>query len=415
MARRQQEHRDVVVGLDIGSTKVAAVVAEVGVGAEPAIIGLGLVRGSGLRRGVVVDIEATARAVVQAVEQAQRMSGVEIAAAVVSCSGSHVSSLNNRGVVAVSRPDREITPDDVRRVLEAARVINLTPDREVLHVIPREYEVDGYDGVKDPVGMVGGRLEVEAHMVTAASASLQNLLRAVTRAGISVEDVWLAALAAGEAVLTPTEKELGVVLADIGGGTTDLCIYDRGGPWYCSVLPIGGEHITSDIAVGLRVPLPLAEQVKMERGVASVKAAGDGTFELPHHTGRGTRTVADKLLASIIEPRVQEIFQLIGREIRRSGYPGMLPGGLVLCGGTAALPGIDELAMEILDMPVRVGRPGGLAGMSDIVSGPDCATAVGLVHLAARLPAREAAPAREPEAGGRGLWHRLRQWLEGLF
>lgn len=416
MTRRQQQQRDVVVGLDIGSTKIAAVVAEVA-GHEPAIIGLGVARNSGLRKGVVVDIEGTARAILLAVEQAQRMSGVEITGAVISSSGSHVGSLNNRGVVAVSRPDREITPEDVRRVLEAARVINLTPDREVLHIIPREYEVDGYDGVKDPVGMVGGRLEVEAHMITAASASLQNLMRAVTRAGLEVEDLWLSALAAGEAILTPEEKELGVVLCDIGGGTTDIAIYDKGSPWYCSVLPMGGEHVTSDVAVGLKVSLPLAEEIKVQRACARVQMAGDESFALPNPSGRGDRQIPDKLLASIVEPRVQELVGFIGREIKRSGYNGMLPGGVVLCGGSAVMPGLVDLVSEMLDMPVRVGEPRGLAGMNDIVAGPAFATAVGLVRLALRsIPVHEAAASRERERPqGPGLFERFRNWLEDMF
>lgn len=414
MARRQQ-HRDAVVGLDIGSTKVAAVVAEFA-DHEPAVIGLGVARNSGLRKGVVVDIEGTARSILLAVEQAQRMSGVEITGAVISSSGSHVGSLNNRGVVAVSRQDREITPEDVRRVLEAARVINLTADREVLHIIPREYEVDGYDGVKDPVGMVGGRLEVEAHMITAASASLQNLMRAVTRAGLEVEDLWLSALASGEAVLTPEEKELGVVLCDIGGGTTDIAIYDKGSPWYCSVLPMGGEHITSDVAVGLKVSLPMAEEIKVERGCGKVQLAGDESFELPIQSGRGTRGVPDKLLASIIEPRVQELVTFIGREIKRSNYNGLLPGGLVLCGGTAQLPGVVDVFSEMLDLPVRIGAPQGLAGMNDIVAGPGFATSVGLVRLALRSPMREVAASRQREKPpGLGIFQRLRDWWDETF
>lgn len=411
---RRQRLRDAVVGLDIGSTKVAAVVAEVSQAPEPVIIGLGIAPNSGLRKGVVVDIEGTSRAILQAVEQAERMSGVEITGAVISASGSHIGSLNSRGVVAVSRPDHEITADDVRRVLEAARVINLTPDREVLHIVPREYEVDGYDGVKDPVGMVGGRLEVEAHMVTAASASLQNLMRAVARSGLEVEDLWLSGLAAGEAVLTPAEKELGVVLLDIGGGTTDITLYDKGSPWYCAVLPVGGEHITSDIAVGLRVPLPVAEQVKVEQGCATVPQAADREFELPNPSGRGTRRVTQRDVAAIIEARVQELVALVSREIKRSGYPGMLPGGVVLTGGTAQLPGLVEWMAQVLDLPVRVGQPSGLAGMNDIVAGPAFATAVGLVRLAARSPVREAAPAQEREPSP-GLLERLRNWWQALF
>lgn len=409
------KHRDIVVGLDIGTYKTAAIVADLS-GETPLIIGVGSARGDGMRRGVVVDIEGTARSVVAAVEAASRMSGEEISAVTLSISGSHVNSLNNRGVVAITQPDHEITIDDVARCLDAARVISLTPDREILHILPREYEVDGNDGVRDPVGMVGGRLEVEAHMVTIAKAPLANLERGVRRAGLYVHEAVLAGLASSNAVLTPAEKELGVVVCDIGGGTTDLAIFDRGSLWYTAVLPLGGEHITNDIAVGLRAPLPLAEQIKLSFGLAKVADSDEhASFDLPNPSGRGSRQVPQKVLASIIEPRVQELLQLVAREIKRSGYSGMLPGGVVFTGGTANLPGLVDLAADLLDLPARVGYPTGFGGMSDIVADPAYATAVGLVQWAARFHEREAAATREPGQGLNSFYSRIKTWLNDLF
>lgn len=407
--------REIVVGLDIGTTKVAAIVGEVTQG-EPSIIGVGHSACSGIRKGVVVDIEGTSKAILQAVEAAQRMSGVDITGASISISGGHIASLNNRGVVAVSRQDREIAAEDVDRVLDAARVINLTPDREIIHVLPREFIVDGYDGVRDPVGMMGSRLEVEAHIITGATASVQNLMRAVSKAGLEIHDVVLSSLAAGEAVLTPAERELGVVLCDIGGGTTDLAIYDGGTLWYTGVIPLGGDYVTSDIAVGLRTPLPMAEQVKVRHGCAVANIVDDGaTFELPNPSGRGTRSVSERLLANIIEPRMEEILGLIGKEIKKSGYGGMLPGGVVFTGGAAQVRGLVELASEILDLPVRIGTPMGFTGLSDIVANPSFAAGTGLVLCAARRGLADEAEDKDRAGVIGGLFGKLKGWLSELF
>jgi cell division protein FtsA len=407
--------RESVVGLDIGTTKVAAIVGEV-TQAEPSIIGVGHSACQGMRRGVVVDIDGTSKAILQAVEIAQRMSGVEITGASISISGGHIASLNNRGVVAVSRHDREIAAEDVDRVLDAARVINLTSDREIIHVLPREFIVDGYDGVRDPVGMMGSRLEVEAHIISGATASIQNLMRAVSKAGLEIQDVILSSLAAGEAVLTPAEKELGVMLCDIGGGTTDVAISDRGALWYTGVIPLGGEHVTSDIAVGLRAPLPVAEQVKVRYGCAVASLVDDrDTFDLPNPSGRGARSVSERLLASIIEPRMEEILGLIGKELKKSGYSGMLPGGIVFTGGAARVRGLAELASEILDLPVRIGTPTSFSGLSDIVANPCYATGAGLVLCAARRGQADQPDDRAREGVIGGLVGRLKGWLSELF
>lgn len=410
LARR----RESIVGLDIGSHSVKVVVAELRAG-EPVVVGLGQARNTGLRKGVVVDIESTARAIEGAVERAARMSGHEITRGLIGVSGSHIGCINNRGVVAVAHPDREISEEDVRRVLEAARVVHLPPDREIVHLIAREFEVDGYDGVRDPVGMVGSRLEVEAHMVTAASASLQNLVRATERAGVDVQEVMLAGLASAEAVLTPAEKELGVVLCDVGGGTTDIAVFDRGSLFYTAVIPLGGEHITSDIAVGLRTPLPTAEQVKEEYGHCMVEQCEDATvFDLPNPSGKGSRQVTQRLLASIIEPRVQEIFAHVAEEIRRSGYGGVLPGGVVFTGGSSMLRGFIDLASDQLDLPVRVGAPIGLGGMSEMVASPRFATAVGMVLRGAGQGRRGQAEISDSDAA-LGVWSRLKNFFSDLF
>ena len=405
--------RETVVGVDIGSSKVAVAIAEVHE-AVPVIIGRGLAENGGMRKGVVVDIDATARAISAAVQAAQRMAGAAVRSAVISISGAHLASLNNRGVVAVTRPDREITAADVHRVLEAARVVHISPDREVLHIIPREFAVDGYDGVHDPQGMIGTRLEVEAHMITGAAASVQNLLKAAQRCGLEVDDVYVAALASAEAVLTPAERDLGVLLADIGAGTTDVVLYDSGAPWYTSALPVGGGHLTADIAMGLRLPLPLAEEMKLKHACASAAAAPDEIFEVPNPSGRGVREVPAKVLAGIVEPRAQEMIVLLAREIERSGYRSMIPSGLVLTGGGARLAGLAEMASEILDMPCRLAGPRVIgSAVAAEVSGPDFATVVGLVHRGAYDYARTAAAAAQAEGGT--FFQRLRRWLRELF
>ncbi|MDI6825309.1 MAG: cell division protein FtsA [Bacillota bacterium] len=407
--------RDLAVGVDVGTCKVAAIVGEVRRDGTCDIIGFGVTPSAGMRKGVVVDIEGVSRAIADAAQKAGRMAGVEIKSAYVSISGSHLSSLNNPGVVAVARDDREITAEDVDRVLDAARVLNVPADREIVHVVPREFVVDGYDGVKDPVGMLGVRLEVQAHVVTGAVTSIQNLLKGVARAGLQVEDLVVAALASGEAVLLPAERELGVLVLDIGGGTTDLCIFEHGNPWYSAVVPVGGEHITGDLAVGLRTPPTEAERIKLEHGRARpCPEAEDDVFEVPNVGGTGKRQMSGTLVAEIISPRLQELFALVRQQVARSGRAGQIPGGVVLCGGCALLPGIAEMAEEELGMPVRIGNPSGLGGLADMVSSPAFATTVGLLIYATR---RGPGLLRAEARGGVlvSLWDRLRRALGDFF
>lgn len=410
MARGQ-----LVLGLDVGTTKVLALLGEVFDGGQINVIGVGQSPSRGLRKGVVVDIDSTVRSIQDAVQKATRMAGFPVRSAYLAVAGGHIISYNNKGVVAVHRGDHEIGPEDVDRVLEAARVINVPSDREIMHVLPRQYVVDGYDGVRDPIGMVGSRLEVEAHIVTATAATLQNLYRCVERAGIEVEDVVFAPLAAGEAVLLPDEKELGVVLADIGGGTTDVAIYTQGGLAHSTVLPIGGEYITTDIAVGLRTSLAQAEVVKIDFGYAYPALAGDGrVFPVPGVGGQGVREVEANYLSEIIEARLRELLGSLGVALRSSGLERAVPGGVVLTGGVAATRGLTELAMDELDLPVRVGKPDNLGGLQDMASHPGHAVAVGLLVQAAGY--YEAA-GRSSRGGNRlaGLGDRVRGWFRAMF
>lgn len=405
--------RDFVVGLDIGTSKVCVVTAEVASEGQVNVIGVGTSPSTGMRKGVVVDIDGIVRSISAALEQAERMAGVEIKSAFTGITGAHISSLNNRGVVAVGRDDKEITQEDVDRVMDAARVLNIPSDREIIHVLPREFVVDGYDGVRDPVGMMGVRLEVEAQIVTGAVTSMQNLLRAVYKSGLEVDDVVLAPLASGEAVLHPAERELGVNVIDIGGGTTDLAIFEKGTLWHASVLPLGGDHITNDIAVGLRTPLFQAEKIKIDYGVARASMVSeDSSFLMPLVGGTKEKSVSRAALAGIIEPRVQEILLMVDREVKKAGYGGVLPGGVVVTGGSSLLPGLVDCASEVLDMPVRLGVPGGIGGLRDVVSSPAYATAVGLVLFAARE--RGKSSSRQKEAGG-GLFDRIKNWFREFF
>ncbi len=403
--------RGPLVGLDIGTTKVCVIVAEqdadggvhfTGVGASPSV---------GVRKGVVVDLDATTHAIAEAVDKAERMAGVRIAAATVAVSGEHLASQNCRGVVAVARADHEIAEPDVSRVVEAARMAAIpASDREIIHLLPRDFVIDGQDGVKHPVGMYGSRLEVEAHIVTGATTLLANLLKSVQHADLEAEDLVLEPLASGEAVLSQAERDLGVVLIDIGGGTTSMGIFAGGGLCHAAVLPVGGNHITSDVAVGLRTPIAEAEKLKVHHGCAAAAAAADGeTIEAIHIGTRAPRTVPRRLLAEIIEPRVAEILGMIRSQLRRSGYARLVPAGVVATGGSALLAGLGETIAERLDLPARIGVPDVSGSMGDTVGSPIYATGVGLIlHTAHRRGAGRAI--RTLNGNGTFLGH-VRQWL----
>ncbi|MFN8598291.1 MAG: cell division protein FtsA [Anaerolineae bacterium] len=368
-----------IVGIDVGTTKICTLVGEA-TDNDLRIVGVGVAPSRGIKKGVVVNVVDAAAAIKASIEKAERSSGYEIARAFVSVTGSHINAINSRGVVGVSKGDKGITAEDVERALDAARAIAVPQDREILHVIPRSFTVDGQDGVKEPIGMLGFRLEVEAHIVTGQSSSIHNLLKCVESCGVGVDGLVLDPIAAGAAVLTENERDMGVVLADIGGGTTDIAIFIEGSVWHTTVLAVGGNHITNDVAVGLRVPAEAAEQLKMEHGharyetidpteVVQVKAFGDG----------GVTRVQRRDLAEIIEARTEEIFQLILQEVKRSGYDGLLPAGVVITGGTAQLRGMRDLGRQILNMPVRIGTPQNISGLVDTIDAPAYAASVGVL------------------------------------
>lgn len=369
-----------VVGIDIGTHQVLVLVAEIDEHNSVRIVGVGRVPAKGIKKGVVVNVAQATQAISEAVDQAEQSSGYQIERAYVGVTGANITSRNSTGVVGVSRRDRGIGPDDVDRVLEAAGAIVLPQNQELIHILPRTYTVDGQEGVRNPLGMHGFRLEVEAHVVMGSSTALQNLRKCVRGAGIQIGELVLTSMAAGNAVLSENEKDMGVVLVDIGEGTADIAIFIDGTVWHTKSLPLGGEYVTSDIAIGLRLPSEVAEQVKVSHGHAVAnQVAEDERFTVSPY-GEGTPVAVPRWkLAEIIQARCEEILESVQQEIKRSGYDGLLPAGLVLSGGTAKLPGIRELARSIFDLPVQIGIPKGISGLTDKVSGPDAAVAVGLV------------------------------------
>jgi cell division protein FtsA len=374
-----------VVGLDVGTSTVTCVVAETFDDGRCDIVGIGVAESRGIKRGVVVNLEAAVDSIKKAVEEAELMAGVEIDSVHLALSGPHVKGFNSRGVIAVAGKNREITRDDVRRAIEAAKAVTLPNGREILHVLPQDFVVDEQDGIGAPVGMTGTRLEVNVHVVTGSASSTQNIVACVNRAGVAVLDTVLEQLAASEAVLTDDEKQLGVALVDIGGGTTDFAIFERGSIWHTGVVAVGGDHFTNDIAVGLRTPLPEAEKIKRRCGCALTTMVGeDETMEVASVGGRKPRLMPRRVLSEILQPRAEEIFHLLWDEIRNAGCDRSLNSGLVLTGGGANLEGMAEIAEQIFDLPVRRGSPAGAGGLMDHVNTPECATAVGLVMYAHR-------------------------------
>lgn len=386
-----------VVALDIGTTKICTLVAEVGPPPERAlrIVGVGTVPSKGMRKGVVVNVNEVTAAITESIHRAERTSGYEIASAYVGLAGAHIDAVNSRGVVAISRGERGIQRVDVERALEAARAIDIPHNREILHVIPRGFSVDGDDGVRDPVGMQAYRLEVEAHIVTGSTSSIRNLIKCVQNAGVHIDALVLEPLASGEAVLTGIEREMGVVLVDIGGGTTDIAIFIEGTIWHAVVLATGGEQLTNDIAIGLRTPYDAAEDIKIKYGHALPQAVMPEEMVKVDVFGQdGQQQVSRQFLAEVVEARAEEIFELVLKEIKRSGYDGLLPAGVVLCGGTAELLGIRDLARDVMGLPARVGEPQDLRGLVDTLQSPAFATSVGLLKwgVAHDLPQ----PVRQP-------------------
>lgn len=371
----------IVVGLDVGTQYVRAVIGQrIPDEPEPSVIGMGIVPSNGVRRGTVVDVEETVKAITAATDESERASGTSIGSAFVNISGNHIESQNSRGVVAVSRADSEIGAEDVARAVEAAKAIAVPANKEIIHVLPREYVVDGQEGIKDPIGMNGIRLEVEAHVLSAASPQVKNITKCVYQAGVDVEGLVFSGLAAATGVLSKRQKELGVALLDLGAGVSDLAVYEEGDIFHSAVIPIGGSHITNDLAIGLRTDTDIAERVKLEYGFA---VPGDirekETIDLASLSHGDEHKVSKKLIAEIIEARVVEILTLVKKELKKIDRDGKLPAGIVLTGGTAKLPGLVDSAKDNLGLPAQVGFPSELKGMIDKVDDPSFATSIGLM------------------------------------
>lgn len=409
--------KPIVAGLDVGTTKICAIIGELSSTGGIDIVGIGQSPSRGLRKGVVVNIDSTVEGIKKAVSEAEHMAGVEIDSVYAGVAGGHIKGVNSRGVIAVQGRNKEVSKLDIDRAIAAARAIAIPPDREVIHVLPQAFVVDDQDGIREPLGMSGVRLEVEVHVVTGAITSVQNVIKSVNRAGLSVRDIVLEQLASSESVLMPDEKELGILLIDIGGGTTDVALFREGGIWYTSVLALGGDHITNDIAVGLRTPTAEAEELKRRFGCALTSLVHEEeTVEVPSIGGRKPRVLSRQVLSEIIQPRVEEIFTLVAQEITRAGLEDAATGGVVVTGGSALMEGIPDLAEQVFDLPVRRGVPLGLGGLADVVSSPIYSTGVGLVLYGARRRGGMVSL----DGGGHGasmgrLLKRMKEWFAELF
>ncbi len=408
------QDRKMIVGLDIGTSKVVAIVGEIAGDGTIEVVGIGSHPSKGLKKGVVVNIESTVQSIQRAVEEAELMAGCQIHSVYVGIAGSHIRSLNSHGIVAIR--DREVYALDVERVIDAAQAVAIPADQRVLHILPQEYVIDNQEGIKEPLGMSGVRLEAKVHLVTCATNASQNIEKCIRRCGLDVEDIILEQLASSYAVLTEDEKELGVCLVDIGGGTTDIAIFTEGSIRHTGVIPIAGDQVTNDIAMALRTPTQHAEEIKIKYACALTQLAGaDETIKVPSVGDRAPRDLSRQALAEVVEPRYDELFTLVQAELRRSGFEDLVPAGIVLTGGTSKMEGVVELAEEIFHMPVRVGFPQTVTGLTDIVRNPIYSTGVGLLQYGAArqddtLPRPAARGPAEP-----GVLERLKGWFKNNF
>ena len=411
MAKR--EERKLLVGLDIGTSKVVTIVGELSPESGLEILGIGSNPSRGLKRGVVVNIESTVQSIQRAIEEAELMAGCEIHTVYSGIAGSHVRSLNSHGIVAIR--DKEVSASDVDRVIDAARAVAIPADQKVLHVLPQEFLIDSQEGIREPIGMSGVRLEAKVHLVTGAVSAAQNIVKCIQRCGLDVEDVVLEQLASSHAVLTEDEKELGICLVDMGGGTTDIAVFCGGAIQHTAVIPIAGDQVTNDIAVSLRTPTQYAEEIKIKYACALSQLANvDETIEVPSVGDRPPRRLARQTLAEVVEPRYEELFSLVRDELRRSGFEELIAAGIVLTGGCAKMEGAIELAEEIFHVPVRLGIPQYVGGLSDVVRNPIHATGVGLL-----LYGKETVQARADRSvanvGMPGVFERMKNWFQGNF
>lgn len=397
-----------IVGLDIGTSKVVAIVGELSHDGELAIVGIGSHASNGLKKGVVVNIDSTVQSIQRAVEEAELMAGCQIHSVYAGIAGSHIRSLNSHGIVAIK--DREVFAQDIERVIDAAQAVAIPADQRILHILPQEYRIDDQDGVKEPLGMSGVRLEAKVHLVTCAVNAAQNIEKCIRRCGLEVDDIILEQLASSYAVLTEDEKELGVCMVDIGGGTTDIAIFTDGSIRHTGVIPIAGDQVTNDIAMALRTPTQHAEDIKIKYACALAKLAGaEETIKVPSVGERPPRDLSRQALAEVVEPRYEELFTLVLAELRRSGFEDMLPAGIVLTGGTSKMEGVVELAEEIFHMPVRLGAPQNISGLRDIVNNPIYATGVGLLQYGLKQQGGSGAETFEPSES---TWGRIKNWFQ---
>ena len=409
----KKDEKDLIVGLDIGTSKVVAIVCEITSDDRVEIVGIGSHPSRGLKKGVVVNIESTVQSIQRAIEEAELMAGCEIHSVYAGIAGSHIRSLNSHGIVAIR--DNEITANDVERVIDAARAVAIPADQKILHILPQEFIIDNQEGIKEPIGMSGVRLEAKVHMVTGAVSAAQNIIKCVRRCGLEVDDIILEQLASSLAVLTDDEKELGICLVDIGGGTTDIAVFTDGSIRHTAVIPIAGDQVTNDIAVALRTPTQYAEEIKVKYGCALTQLANpEETIEVPGVGDRAARRLARQTLAEVIEPRYEELFTLIQAELRRSGFEDLIAAGVVLTGGSSKMDGVIDLAEEIFHAPVRLGLPQHVSGLVDVVRNPIHATGVGLLLYGNRQRYAKR-PNIKVSGGVKGVWERMKNWFQGNF
>jgi cell division protein FtsA len=409
------QDKKMIVGLDIGTSKVVAIVGEIGLEGSIEVVGIGSHPSKGMKKGVVVNIESTVQSIQRAVEEAELMAGCQIHSVYVGIAGSHIRSLNSHGIVAIK--DREVYGLDLERVIDAAQAVAIPADQKILHILPQEYVIDNQEGIKEPMGMSGVRLEAKVHLVTCAVNAAQNIEKCIRRCGLEVEEIILEQLASSYSVLTDDERELGVCLVDIGGGTTDIAIFTDGSIRHTGVIPIAGDQVTNDIAMALRTPTQHAEEIKIRYACALTQLAGaDETIKVPSVGDRPPRDLSRQALAEVVEPRYDELFTLVQAELRRSGFEDLVPAGVVLSGGTSKMEGVVELAEEIFHMPVRVGYPQAVQGLNDILRNPIYATSVGLLLYGAGHY-QEAGTGSSGKASGTGesVFNRAKAWLQSNF
>ena len=405
--------KNLIVGLDIGTSKVVAIVGEITSDGQVEIIGLGSHPSRGLKKGVVVNIESTVQSIQRAVEEAELMAGCQINSVYAGIAGSHIKSINSHGIVAIK--DREVSDSDLDRVIDAARAVAIPADQRILHILPQEFVVDDQEGIREPIGMSGVRLEAKVHLVTGAEGAAQNIIKCVRRCGLEVDDIILEQLASSYSILTDDEKELGVCIVDIGGGTTDIAVFTDGAIRHTAVIPIAGDQVTNDIAVALRTPTQYADEIKIKYACALRQLANpDESIEVPSVGDRAPRRLSRQTLAEVVEPRYEELLTLVQAELRRSGFEDIIAAGIVLTGGSSKMEGVIDLAEEIFHMPVRLGFPQYVSGLSDVVNNPIHATGVGLLLYGEQ---HQNAGTRffSADGGAKGIWERMKSWFQGNF